>query len=523
ESQEKISAEQTKSAEDQLRLELKGRKIEAAIAKDGFDAFMDQGEEIKAYFSDLYGGAGEEIYEAISKNILADLRPDKAAERGLLEYYNPDAGMQAAATAGQNAQASPIPSSDSQTPAATQVVGATPQAPIVQEQAQPAAADQDQIRSGFANYLSQNFKGVTPESLSKYSLQQLQKANPGSWQKYSKSAAQPSATSGVGAQAASGASVSATTSKSGADLGAYQAALDMIPAGGKRDAAEAAFQKIVNEVTTGTKETLTPKETAAVKSATNELARAARNTRVAQYIRAGGMKEYVDEAARRYNQLDEGMREYIRGAGQLSTADAKLYYQGVKADLDAQKALQKAGYDAATIATKEAQLKVKAGALVLSLQDSYTRAKAALISATRTNDSNTIKAAEYELNKIDSIVKAFDVYAKAEYNARLGYRQMQNDQNKKWTKASEDQYIKEGYTEPDGVLYSSRNMAASLLRSLLGAAPEDDVMNIAAQYVIDLGGIQLGQIAPEKQAVVPALPTPGGKPQAGVKSGVFDD
>jgi hypothetical protein len=520
ESAEGIAANQEKSAYDRLKLTLKGQDLSSAIAKDGVQAFVDRGEEIQQYFTDLYGEAGQDIFDATSRNILASISPEQAAKMGMFSFgaEGPNSDQPQAAPAGGLFSLPPTQAPYSKTvpgaqaPAAQAPIAPDTSAPTVASAATPtpvapAAPDLATVKSILKahNTAPADTKNIDAAT----TIEQLRAGFPNSFKKYVDAVAPQS--SALGGTAAGSQIASATKSLSKADMNAYQTALDAMPKSASREAANVAITKIMNQALSGSTEKLTPKDQAAVKALGDNFARVAANTSVAKYMRAGGSKEALESAARNYNQLSADMQDFIRNEGQLSSAEAKTYYAGKKADLDAQKALAKAGYDEATITDRRAALAVKSAALVEQLQDSYTRAQAALISATRENNSESIKEARLGLDTTKAVLQAFQTYAAAENNARAGFRTQMNDQGKQWTKEAEDNYIKQAYTEKNGILYTTRNFTSGIISGLLGVPPSDEVFDTAGQYLINIGGFRFGELAAPAQVSAPEIPIPGKK------------
>jgi hypothetical protein len=560
--QKEIATQRETSAFDQLKLQLQGKDIMDAFTAAGpgneAKVFVEQADKIKDYYGKLYGPAGDHIFDATSKHVLAAIKGGTALQAGLLGLgaqpqaasggasatpapgesatqpqaptANPSLqaffpgpggaqlgpvtspmGGQAASPASRDAIAAPpIPASAIQATKAS-----TAPAPL-QLPTKPNEFTPDIVKSisSDQSYMSDILKTLGAQDKSIQSDADKVKAGtmaPDAFlSKYKTRVLK--ANEGMGQAATPAAAVDANgvvkVPTSGSDQANTYASITTkgIPEGAKKESLIGGLQKIVDLSMGQAVENITPKEKAAIDSANNVAVRVMRDSQAYKdFIKQGGSDATLEQAAASLKasfDADPTMADYYKLKSVLGEKDFADYETNFKNNAAADAAVARNDLAREKLSNAEAQTAAHASQIALTAQLMSQR-----IAVQAKNGS----------------LRAEELPAITAYNqAAAIYRNFDTDYRARNPKASDDQVHKAWLakaTDPTTVEYQSQYAAAKLFSPFLKLNPDDPttVVSMAETYWVPLPfGTGLGEKTPAREAGLPNVVPQGGgaKPPA---------
>ena len=412
--EKEIATQSETSAFDQLKLQLQGKDIMDAFQQAGpgneAKVFVEQADKIKDYYSKLYGPAGDHIFDATSKHVLAAMKGGTALQMGLLGVGgqgqaqaptelpassagmpsdvadrmasqpiqpNPPTGVQAASPASRDAIAAPpIPASAIQATKAS-ASQAPLQLPTKPNEFTPAIVKSISSDQSYMNDILKTLEvqdnsikvdadkvragTMAPDAfLSKYKTRVL-KANEGMGQ-----AATPASNvdaNGVVRIPTSGASQAST----------YSAVTTKgIPDGPLKESLIGGLQKIVDMSMGEAAENLTSKERAAINTANNMEVRILKDSQAYKdFIKAGGSDATLEQAVTSLKasfDADPTMTDYYKLKNVLGEKDFTDYETNFKNSSAAEAAVARNDLAREKLSNAEAQTAARASQIALTAQ-----------------------------------------------------------------------------------------------------------------------------------------------------------
>jgi hypothetical protein len=414
--EKEINTQRETSAFDQLKLQLQGKDIMDAFQQAGpgneAKVFVEQADKIKDYYGKLYGPAGDHIFDATSKHVLAAMKGGTALQMGLLGVGAPGQGQAQAPAAlppssagmpsdvagrlaSQSVQPNPPTEAQAVNPASRDAIAAPP-IPASAIQATKASASQAPLQlptkpneftpeivksiSSDQGYMSDILKTLgaqdksiqadadkvrsgtmAPDAfLSKYKTRVL-KANEGMGQ-----SAEPASNvdaNGVVRIPTSGASQAST----------YSAVTTKgIPDGPLKESLIGGLQKIVDMSMGEAAENLTSKERAAINTANNMEVRILKDSQAYKdFIKAGGSDATLEQAVTSLKasfDADPTMADYYKLKNVLGEKDFADYETNFKNSSAADAAVARNDLAREKLSNAEAQTAARASQIALTAQ-----------------------------------------------------------------------------------------------------------------------------------------------------------
>jgi hypothetical protein len=506
-------AEETKSSFDQLKLQMKFKDIESAFAQAGpgneAKVFVEQGDKIKSLASDLYGPAGDHIFEAWSQGVLNSTKPGTLFNLGALGIGNAQAQRQqqpapqtqalpVSAAPGVSATPSAQPAATPPPAAAITLAHPLPETPAEVSQLAPTLAQNNDLMKDFRTYLTSQGKKVSAAGNPTSNATLLQN-NMNSFQKYLGSLddnKKLALVNGAGGQAA-GQNASGTVQAQ-----AFAAVSKGIPAAALAAAAPA-FQKLQNAAADAAD--LTPKDKAALNVVVNPVVKVLQDSPVVkQLIKLGMSQETLNNARDKLQDAintNPDFAEALKTGTLFAGKDAKDVLDNMNQQRLAEKTASDMGISEDKQHTANIALALKTVQVPLQLQMALERLNA---QAKTSNNANARMG----------MLLAQDAYNKA--------IQVQSDWIDKHVPkganpADIDKLVSQEMKNQSGALYQSQALASKLLAPILNEDPQTMMQELGASYYVSMFGINLGEKSPAATVPTPVFTPPvgaAGKPAA---------
>ena len=351
-----MSANQEKSALDQLKLTVEQKHIESlfASADDPAEVYVKNSDEIHQFYKDMYGPAGDAIFDATSEHALQAVKGGTLLKSGALAFQSTQPGATPTQQPQQPFATQPPASGAMSQPNPQTPAVASPGPTTAQPKAQPTAPQAatqlptdkkeftpDIIKSLMAD---QNYMAEIKGKLKQAGIPDVDKLSDSQLlSKYSPRIAELNKTlSGVQPSAAanpsSSGSAMAQTITSISTKGIPKPVLDASIGG---------FQKIVDAAAGKVTDDLTPKEQAATNRVMSTTVQVMKDSQgYKDFIAAGGTEEIAKRAAQAVQSAianDPSVLDFYKNNIAMSDREQAKYLAGFKADTQATKVLSDAG------------------------------------------------------------------------------------------------------------------------------------------------------------------------------------